>query len=213
MSSLVENKQCNVCKAVKKNDALRRRIDKSKAYVPSSKDTLAKIAKDHKDEFAYNSLLRHCKNHQFPNAKEIKEAEVAAVQKKRQRNYQDVWDNVIEKGMEELESGNLKIQNVNQLLLAARDKSNFEKQSKDQSLALMEMVFRFSAGEVGLPNGENRQVLKSEAGSSVDADESGTDTESLPLGPRDFYQSLAGDAAPRRTGEVLEGSDGQTNED
>jgi hypothetical protein len=147
------------------------------------------------------------KKHQIPNAGEIKRAEEAAVSRKRQASYGDIWDTVIEKGQEALESGTLQINNVNQVLLAARDKSNFEKSSRDQSLALMDMVYRFSSQEIALPNAQNRQVYEGEASPGVDAEQPSGDTHKEPLGPRDFYQSLAGDTPPRRSGEVPTGND------
>lgn len=60
--------------------------------------------------------------------------------------FEDVWDEVIDIGNEQLKNGNMKV-TANVLLKAAADKANFESKKQDRQLAFMQMVAHFASGE------------------------------------------------------------------
>lgn len=215
MSHYLPHHLCKVCQAIEDNPKIKDRIAGSSYYVPSSKDTLTAIHKDHADLFTYSGLKNHARRHQFPNAKEITKAEEKAlsgpVPTRDKVNYTKVWDMVIEKGVQQLESGEQAV-NVNMLLQAARDQATHDAKSKDQSLALMDMIYKFSSGEIDTPYDQNRTLTSRQAGSGeLPAPELADDLSPEPLGPRDFYQSLTGDASARRPGEIPARSDSPQN--
>ena len=143
-------KGCKTCLLVKNN---KHRIYKSSYFIPHSEDSLKKIAADYSDYFSYPALLNHVKKHQFINATQYKDsmmrraaknAEAQVFEERFQAN--NVQDAVINKGMEQLENGEMKI-TASHLLKAAKDKSDAQAKIRDQQLALAEMVAFFASGE------------------------------------------------------------------
>lgn len=192
---------CAVCRTIKaqpKNTGgrLAKRIYESRYFMPSSTYSLSDIAREYKDKFSYESLLNHCKKHQALTEADFSERHLRETAKQAEKSLlkeaitsQQVWNTVIQKGMEDLNDGKIQV-SANHLLSAARDKSNWEVKHADQQLAMMDMVYAFASGE-GLPNGVRRD----------DAIEGEVVTDGTPEGDRSreersraFYQSLAGDA-------------------
>lgn len=151
---LKTSKACSVCVLIKdnRNDSLLNRIYNSAFYMKTG-ETLKNLQQDYPDKFSYTSLRNHVKKHQFLSEQDftdrhlkqiVRKAETQMVRKAIESSK--VWDEVIDKGMESLENGELTI-TANNLLKAAKDKQDFEFKKKDQQLAMMEMVYHFASGE------------------------------------------------------------------
>lgn len=204
---MIKNKvNCKVCQTLMaqpkgKEGRLAERIYNSRYYLPSSEYNLADIAREYADKFGYESLLNHCKKHQFLNEKQyasrhlrqvaaesektiIKEAAKQAV------TSTQVWQKVMDKGMEDLEEGRMRLTPAN-MLAAARDKSNYDVKYARQQIQVMDMIFGFASGEK-LPEGvrEDSDVIEGELAGGT-----GDGAEAREIRSRAFYQSLAGDAA------------------
>ena len=144
---------CKTCALVKNNKQLLERIYKSSHFIPHSEDSLKQIAGEYKDYFSYPALLNHVKKHQFINAMDykksmmrrvVKNAEAKVYMEQFQSNH--VQDAVINKGMEALENGEMRLTPTH-LLKAAKDKFDAQAKTRDQELALAEMVAFFASGE------------------------------------------------------------------
>lgn len=143
---------CKVCKAVKGNKALLNEIYNTAFYMGKG-ESLQKLHSRYSDLFAYNALRTHVQKHQFIDGEDFTNRQLNSIAKKAESQMikkaiasKEVWDEVINQGMTKLESGEMDI-NANQMLLAARDKSNFELKQKDQEITMMEMVYHFASGE------------------------------------------------------------------
>lgn len=201
-------KNCAVCQTIlsqpkKWEGRLAKRIYGSRFYIHGSDYTLADIAREYKGSFGYESLLNHCKKHQALSETDFNDRQLRQVTNQLQKEQvkqaitsAQVWDKVIEKGMDGLEKGHITL-NANNLLSAARDKSNFELKHADQQMALMDMVFGFASGEE-LPKGvrsNNDGIIE---GETVPTDGTTEGNQSREERSRAFYQSLTGNApAPR----------------
>lgn len=153
---LVLEKRCKVCKAVKTNKQLLKRIYDSNYFLPHSKDSLRAIAADY-DIFTYESILNHTKKHQFIDSQDYtekmlehvdKQAEKSAVRKAVQAK--SAIQNIIDIGHERLESGDITV-DTNQLLRASQIQMTAEAKTKDQELAAMEMIAFFASGAYKSP--------------------------------------------------------------
>lgn len=197
---------CKVCQTIlaqpkKWEGRLAKRIYGSRYYMPSSDYTLMDIAREYQDKFGYESLLNHCKKHQFLTEKDYNERHLRQIAAEAEKKIiketaktavtsQQVWQKILDKGMAELEEGNMRLSPTH-LLAAARDKSNWEIKHAGQQMALMDMVFGFASGE-RLPEGvkEEKGVIEGEL-----AGEPGDVAKSREERSRAFYQRIAGDAA------------------
>lgn len=154
---LALKKNCKVCQLVKKDQKLLKRIYDSSYYIPHSKDSLSAIHRDclqlDPKCFSYMSLTNHVKKHQHLNASDyekkmlqnkVKGVESAIIEARFEA--QNAQDAVINRGMELLEKGEMKI-GADHLLRAARDKQDAQAKQKDQQLALAEMIAFFASGE------------------------------------------------------------------
>lgn len=146
-------KGCKTCELVKNNKQLLKRIYNSSHFIPHSEDSLKQIAADYKEFMSYPALLNHVKKHQFVNsedykrkmlARTVKRAEVQVIEERFQAN--NVQDAVINQGMEKLANGEMKV-TATHLLKAAKDKFDAQAKTRDQELALAEMVAFFASGE------------------------------------------------------------------
>lgn len=147
------DKRCKVCKAIKTNKPLLRRIYECSYYVPHSQDTVKDIATDYYPAFEYQSILNHVKKHQFIDSQDYtekmlafadKKAELGAV--KRAVQAVDAVQSIVNLGMERLENGEITV-DTNQLIRASQVKMTHESKQKDQELATIEMVAHFLSGE------------------------------------------------------------------
>lgn len=197
------HKLCAVCNTIlsqpkKWEGRLAKRIYGSRQYTPSSDYRLSDVAREYQDKFSYESLLNHCKKHQFISTKDFDERHLRQTAREAEKvilknaiTSQDVWAKVIDKGMEDLEGGKMRL-SATHLLAAARDKSNFDIKFAGQQMALMDMVAAYASGEK-LPEGvkENGYVIEGELAGGVGDTDSAREVRS-----RAFLQRIAGDAAP-----------------
>lgn len=201
-------KNCLVCQTIldqpkKWEGRLAKRIYETRYFRPSSDLSLVKLQEEYKDKFSYDSLLNHCKKHQFLSEKDFDERHLRETARQAEKallkdaiKSTDVWNSVIGKGMKALDDGSMEL-SATHLLAAARDKSNFELKHADQQLALMDMVFGFASGEA-MPEG----VREDEDGfieGEVIADGTPESDSEREVRSRTFYQSLAGNAPAPRT--------------
>jgi hypothetical protein len=205
------NKLCNVCKHAQDNPKLLKAIYDSRAFIPSSSVSLKNVYDQYAAfgaHFSYEALLRHSKKHQFMNEQDFNSRHLREIAKtaekqilRRQIDSKTVWDTVITQGMEKLESGEL-VMRTQDLLKAAKDKSDFELKVKDQELAMVEMVAHFASGEGDMEESRkyDRRIIEGQAVEDYDPTlESAATTERRTAQSRSFYQSLAGDAPSPRT--------------
>lgn len=193
-------KNCAVCKEIQKNKKLLNRIYNTSYYVKGAEDSLLRIAGDYKGIFSYDSLKNHSKKHQFLNASDYtqkmmrlqaQKAEAQVIAKNlEQLKPLAVWDKVIETGMNDLEAGVIEMKTAD-LLKAAKDKSDYEFKKSDQQLAIMATIAHFASGE----NTENERTVDERK--YVPANQSPETVDSWQDQSSDFYQSLAGGAAPQ----------------
>lgn len=217
---LKTNKQCNVCKAIKENKSLMQKIYNTNYYMKSSTTSLMQLQAEYADKFSYRGLLAHVKNHQFMSEDDYNERHLRQIAKKaekqvlkRQLESSQVWDEVISTGMERLENGELTLR-ASDLLKAAKDKSDYELKTKDQSLAFMEMMWHFASGENKESRSYDRRLAQNEAVADFDATETVTnDSGAGTDGPSDIYHTITWDAIAQGAGQVPEGNDGTEIQD
>jgi hypothetical protein len=105
------------------------------------------------DCFSYISLLNHVKKHQHLNAEDYNKKMLVLKAKKAEASIiadrfeaQNVQDAVINRAMEKLEAGEMKL-DANHLLRAAKDKQDALAKVRDQQIQLAEMVAFYTSGE------------------------------------------------------------------
>lgn len=156
--ALRPNSQCLVCRTVKREPKLGRRIELSKMFIPGGESLLA-ISRDYEGVFMAKSLYTHAHRHQAPTkaklekrikqfetreaAKEI-QTEVTLEKTKLYINHNEGRRSMLERGMEALEAGDMKMSAAVMAKLL-KDESDIEEKSKDRSLELMKMVQHFVA--------------------------------------------------------------------
>lgn len=216
------NPLCKVCKAITNNRNIAQEIYNTLPYTRNSPKpgmTLKDYFQHRKPmmtpetEFSYESLLRHVKSHQYMNEEDLKDRDLRKLARSAERKMildatsaKQVWDTVIEKGLKNLQNGNSKVE-ISHLLKAAKDRSDSDFKRKDQQIAMMDMVYHFASGEDrpkgfrtedelierntdGIIEGE---IVKREG--EVVTQGATDDLERRQAQSRDFYQSLARDAA------------------
>jgi hypothetical protein len=146
-------KNCNICKIVKVDGKLLARIYETSFYVPGSKDSLQRVARDHEGYFSYPGLLNHAKKHQFIDSAAYTDALMKTADDKAQAGAVrkavkavDAVQRVIDIGMERLENEEINV-DTNQLLRAGQIKLTQESKEKDQQLAMLDMMAHFISGE------------------------------------------------------------------
>lgn len=197
---------CIVCKECQKNPKLLKDIYNSTAFLKTGTPLLQiynEYTQIHGEVFRYKGLLNHTKKHQFMNEKDYtnrhlrqlaNNAEKSIVKQK--LDSMQVWDKVIDEGMERLRSGEISMK-TGDLLKAAKDKSDFELKTKDQQLAMMEMVMYFASGENNESDKyDRRAVTATKVENKHLASEFTEDTDGGENGPGGVYYPPAWDAAP-----------------
>lgn len=195
-------KNCSVCQTIlnqpsRTGGRLARRIYQTTHYDPSSTLSLRDLAREYDMKFSYDSLLNHVKKHQFLSHDDFKERHLRQAAREAEKKMlrqaissQEVWDKILEKGMQAMNDGTLQV-NTTHLLSAARDKSNYEIKHAGQQLALMDMVWGFASGEK-LPDGVRRDDAIE--GELVDTGGTSDDPGEREERSRSFYESLAWDS-------------------
>lgn len=208
------NKLCKVCDEVKENTKLLNRIYNSKYYLKSSKESLLQLQEEYADVFSYRSLLNHVKKHQFMSEGDYKDRHLRKIASdaekkilKRQIESKEVWDEVINQGMEKLQSGELQMR-TGDLLKAAKDKSDHEMKVKDQQLAMAEMMWFFASGENNESRSYDRRIVKGAAVTDFDPAEVTTGSiDQGENGPSDLHNTVTWDAITSGADKVSTGND------
>lgn len=159
--------QCRICKTIRAEEAagkvlskgalsktpLITRIYQSKAYTKGG-EPLTKIAKDYTERFSYKGLFLHSKTHQAPTEEDLVEARLKRIHKRTMDDkvaqlikHADVRQTIMDKGMQQLETGEMKLTS-NVLLGAANKEADIEAKQKDQAIEVMKMIQAFQSGEV-----------------------------------------------------------------
>lgn len=207
---------CAVCKYIKKNKKLADEIYKTTAYDKTSKVSLLALHKIYKDHFSYDSLKNHTKKHQGLSAEDLSERHLNNIVKKAEKELtkkkiesSNVWNDIMQLGHEKLEAGEMKI-SAQDMLRAAKDKSDYDLKVKDQELAMIEMVYHFASGE-DKPNvlgrvDENRTIIEAERTDKHSTEEPSGDPTEGEDRPSGVYYPPTWDAPTFRSSEVSEGN-------
>jgi hypothetical protein len=216
---LKASSKCRVCAAIKESPDLAKEIFATSYYLPGSSRTLKDLYQTHHEEFSYDSLKNHVKRHQFMAKGEFNKRSITQIKKtKRQlvniekvkaRDARDVWDKVIDKGMEDIESGAVVIK-PEALLKAVKDKSDYEIKVKDQQLAYAEMMWHFASGESNESKSYDRRIIEGQEADYYDptqsiAGNSGAGTQ----GPDNLHNSITWDAITSGSTTVPDGNSSQ----
>lgn len=160
------NPKCATCKRIKIEKAkgsekLLNRLYSSRAYNKSG-EPLLKIARDVTDLKPFNgvelttyqSLTKHCKFHQALTEDDLLNSRVVRAAKRKDNEivkqlvqHRDVRQAIMEKGMDQLETGELKLTAAS-VVTAANKEADLEMKEKDQQLKVMEMIAMFQSGEI-----------------------------------------------------------------
>lgn len=150
--------QCKVCKKIRAEEAagtskLIKRIYNSRQYVKGG-ESLKQIAKDYQKDFQYQTLYKHSRMHQAATEDDLTTARLNRIHKTTVNaqidklvRHQDVRQEIMSRGMEQIESGEIKL-NANAVLSAANKEADIESKQKDQAIELMKMVQAFQSGEL-----------------------------------------------------------------
>lgn len=175
---LKPHKLCNVCRVAESNPKLIKDIYNSSFFMKGSSITLRSIFQEYQAvngaQFSYEALLNHVKKHQFMSEKDFSQRHMRQIAKTAEKQMlmrtiesKEVWDEVINKGMEKLANGEMPMKTAD-LLKAAKDKSDFELKTKDQQLAMMEMVMHFASGENNESRKYDRRVVEGKTAEDYD---------------------------------------------
>jgi hypothetical protein len=167
--------KCNVCKAIKDNKDLAKEIFNTTYYLKDNNHTLKDVYERHLDEgWSYDSLKNHVKRHQFMNETDYNKRAMQKIKQKhvtisREKTIesQDVWQEVINKGMDDIREGRVVVK-PEALLKAAKDKSDYELKVNDQKLAYTEMMWHFASGENTESKSYDRRIIEGEAAEYYD---------------------------------------------
>ena len=156
-------KTCALIREEKKRNSEKflTRLYNSKAYHRDG-ESLLSIAKEMTSKEPYNgnwkttyqSLTKHCKLHQGMTEDDIINSRIVNSAKRRDNaivkelvQHRDVRQEIMSKGLEQLETGELKLTSAS-VVAAANKEADIELKQKDQQLKLMEMVAMFQSGEI-----------------------------------------------------------------
>lgn len=158
--------KCKTCKRIRMEQSQGRetflkRLYASKAYVKDG-EPLMRIAKavTHQKPFngvwktTYQSLDKHTKFHQAITEEDLINSKIVRAAKRKDNaivremiQHRDVRQEIMAKGLEQLDTGELKLTSAS-VVAAANKEADIELRQKDQQLKLMEMVAMFQSGEV-----------------------------------------------------------------
>ena len=217
-------KACKICQLCVKNKAFEDAIWNSKKFRKHDKNaqTLLQVSKDY--NVTYNNLLVHVRKHQNMTLDRYNDKELAKIAKRAELKTKiqeagvmpaavktnqsvAVWDNVIETALDQVKSGEIKL-NANHLLKAAKDKSDFDIKKKNQDMALMEMMWHFASGEAMGSMEYDRRFIEGQTPADYNAaDVVAGHLEEWQTRPGYIHNGTTGDAAPSGSDKVFEGDD------
>lgn len=199
---LKRKETCAVCKQIKDTPKLLDEIFNTTFYLKTAGKSLMQLHKDYEDKFSYKSLRNHVQKHQFMSEDQYTKRHLNKIAKDSERQIinraiesKTVFDEIIGRGMQDLQDGKLDV-NTGHLLKAAELKKNFQLKEQDQQLAMMEMVYHFASGENKESGAYDRRIIEGQTAESFDPTEELTDdSERRTAQSRAFYESLTRDAA------------------
>ena len=201
---------CKVCDEIKTkgNKKLLNDIYNTSYFLKGSKTSLRQLAFDYQQYFNYDNLRNHVKKHQFMSEKDFNNRHLREISKKAERQILqkkldsvEVWNDVIETGMERLKNGEMVVK-TGDLLKAAKDKSDFQFKKQDQEFKLAEMIFFFASGEndSNLTKAYDRRIIEGETAEHIDATaELAASVDSGENRPDSVYYPPSWDASPSGT--------------
>lgn len=224
--SYKKSKRCSVCKRCNRVKQLEIDIAESRYFYPmGSGMSLMKISEAYR--LNYQSVRNHVKQHQMPSLDSLSDVEMRRLAKRAEMKTviqeaplpivqnqntgaikaNAVWDNVIDSAMEQVKSGEIKL-NANHLLKAAKDKSDFDIKKKNQDMALMEMMWHFASGEAGGSTDYDRRIIEGQEADDYNAAEiTANSLNEWENRPGTIYNGTAGDAPASGPDKVFEGHD------
>jgi hypothetical protein len=143
--------RCNVCKAIvaeyKKDGSskLERRLFNCRKFNPRGPETQTDIAREY--GFSLVSMSGHLKYHQNPKEEVVIQERMNRNIETKAKDYQTAQNIILDKGIEGIESGDIKL-NAGTIASVARDKMNQEEKNKDRSLKMAEMIWAYTSGEL-----------------------------------------------------------------
>lgn len=195
---------CQVCRAIKDNKKLSKDIFATSYYIPGAPRTLKDLYQDNHETFSYDSLKNHVKRHQFMTKTDYNNRSLQTIKKKKQelkrlkqqenRTNKDIWDTVINKGIEQIEDGDVLIKPAD-LLKAVKDKSDYELKVKDQQMAYAEMMWHFASGESNESKNYDRRIIEGQTTDYYDPTQRITENRGGgEEGPSNLHNPLTWDA-------------------
>ena len=113
-----------------------------------------KIQKEYSEYFSYISLKGHLERHQFMLESDLKKAQLNKIHSKAVTSHvkeavtgDSLRSLVMEKGKEGIENGDIPLKAAD-VIKAAKDQDELTLKRKDQSLAIMDMIYKFQSGEM-----------------------------------------------------------------
>lgn len=171
-TQLKKNKLCQTCSLVSKNKQAYEDLFDTTYYNPRSKTSLKRYSEYYK--MPYDSVKNHVKKHQFISkellTKKIEEKVEQATQKKQIRKlvtHSDIRQTIMDRGLKEIEEGKIKLDGRT-VLSAAKDQKDYELQSQNQQIKMMEMMWHFASGESNESVAYDRALIESEEATSFD---------------------------------------------
>lgn len=208
------NKQCNVCKAVKEDKKLLQEIYETNFYMKRSRTSLMQLHAKYEDLFSYRGLLAHVKNHQFMSEDDYNTRNLQSIAKKAEKDIikkqlesKDVWDTVLDIGMAGIQSGEIPMRAAD-VLKAAKDKSDYDLKTKDQEIAMAQMMWFFASGENKESRSYDRRIIEGQTATGFDATQAVTnDSGAGSDESSDIYHSITWDALTQGPSQVPDGND------
>lgn len=207
-------KNCTVCIQIQKDPKLEKEIFNTTFYVRNNNRTLKDVHDRHRDYFSYDALRNHVKKHQFLSERQATERSLqntknkfVAVSREKTVEAKEVWDEVIQQGLDDIRTGKVVVK-PEALLKAAKDKSDYDLKVKDQQMAMAEMMWHFASGENKESGNYDRRIIEGQTATDYDPTQGpsghldeGTD------GPSSIHYPPTWDAFAPRSGEVPSGND------
>lgn len=165
-------KNCNTCKLAKSNKTFELALDNSTYFNPKSTSSVRSIAIQY--NLPEKPLRNHLKKHHFIT-KEQKERKIEqSIMEKEDRKaiqklvtHSDIRSEVMTRGLEQIKKGEIKL-SARDVLTASKDQMNYEMQTKNTQLKMMEMMWHFASGESNESEKYDRQLIENETATSFD---------------------------------------------
>jgi hypothetical protein len=148
------DKRCNICKLVRYDKKLLKRIYNSSQYKEDG-ESLKSIQRDPEyiKVFTYQNLYRHSRKHQGIDEETLQNraaaryaAKLEVQQIKAAVNHTETRQELVDLGVQQLKDGSIKM-SASALASLLKQQSDIEEKSKDRQLDIIKMIQRFQSGE------------------------------------------------------------------